>query len=546
MPTVTGFKGIDVRQSSVAGTAFVIRAILKNSTGAPVLSGTIRLRLFQMMSDGTIEQLDFSGTPAFKASSLTTAYEAMTYRAAPDGSALLGAWTYALSSGAIAALTNSGIYIAQVSDESASPTAVPAQQEREFQYGGDQGDLLVDSSGYLEVDAYQFAGQTITCAAGVTIYPAVGAAHEITVDGSGAVTFNNASIATVATVTNLTNAPTAGDLTATMKTSVQTASAAAITAAEPLTVNATELGGNSLVTVPVRPAAGFTLALTHNAGSAPAYAGTWAVGGVYQGYPYWTNGSFYAYWTGSAWQLNSTLGGIAINQPTASAPGTSFNDFAGDTWTASPGLSTITVLYTLPAMDPSDLPAGTAAIAAASLATSSQLSTLIGQPFTYDTSNLPYVDAGSTGGLTASQVWTYTSRTLTGAGGAIGPTAGANLALIPAQVVPQQTVDLSAAVYNAGALATQSSVSTIAYTIWDVEQDAAVTGQSSVSLTVDSVLWNTLQSDAEASNYNFRFRPNVALGQPFAHQGRFHVAVTFTPSGGGQAFYCSFNVMARW
>lgn len=39
-----------------------------------------------------------------------------------------------------------------------------------------------------------------------------------------------AASATVGTVTNLTNAPTAGDLTATMKTSVQTATAAALTA----------------------------------------------------------------------------------------------------------------------------------------------------------------------------------------------------------------------------------------------------------------------------------------------------------------------------
>jgi hypothetical protein len=152
---------------------------------------------------------------------------------------------------------------------------------------------------------------------------------------------------------------------------------------------------------------------------------------------------------------------------------------------------------------------------------------------------------GGSGGATAAQVWSYTTRTLTGTSGAIGPTAGANLAPIPASVVPNQSVDLSAAVYESGQLPTQSGTSTIVYTIWDVEQDQAVPGQSAVSLTVASVLSNTLLSDAEATNYNFRFTPAIGLGQPFPHQGRFNVAVTFAPTS-GQAYYCNFEVWAKW
>jgi len=60
------------------------------------------------------------------------------------------------------------------------------------------------------VNATQLAGQTITAAAGATFPSSVASPTNIT---GG----------TITTVTNLTNAPTSGDLTATMKTSVATA-----------------------------------------------------------------------------------------------------------------------------------------------------------------------------------------------------------------------------------------------------------------------------------------------------------------------------------
>jgi len=66
----------------------------------------------------------------------------------------------------------------------------------------------------LQVDAVEFAGQTITAAAGVTLPSSVASPTNITAG-------------TITTVTNLTNAPTNGDLTATMKTSVTTAATAA-------------------------------------------------------------------------------------------------------------------------------------------------------------------------------------------------------------------------------------------------------------------------------------------------------------------------------
>lgn len=73
----------------------------------------------------------------------------------------------------------------------------------------------INSSG--QVDVIKLAGQTVTAAAGVTFPASVASPTNITAG-------------TITTVTNVTNAPTAGDLTATMKTSVQTVADAAVTA----------------------------------------------------------------------------------------------------------------------------------------------------------------------------------------------------------------------------------------------------------------------------------------------------------------------------
>jgi hypothetical protein len=80
----------------------------------------------------------------------------------------------------------------------------------------------------IKANAVQFAGQTITAAAGVTLPTSVASPTNITAG-------------TITTVTNLTNAPTAGDLTATMKTSVTTAATAATPVAASVTGN---VGGN--------------------------------------------------------------------------------------------------------------------------------------------------------------------------------------------------------------------------------------------------------------------------------------------------------------
>jgi hypothetical protein len=78
------------------------------------------------------------------------------------------------------------------------------------------------TSGVVKANATQFAGQTITAAAGVTLPSSVASPTNITAG-------------TITTATNLTNAPTSGDLTATMKTSVTTAATAATPTAAAVT-----------------------------------------------------------------------------------------------------------------------------------------------------------------------------------------------------------------------------------------------------------------------------------------------------------------------
>jgi hypothetical protein len=173
----------------------------------------------------------------------------------------------------------------------------------------------------------------------------------------------------------------------------------------------------------------------------------------------------------------------------------------------------------------------------------------VGPIGTYSVSGQPDITIAAaqndTAAASASAIWSNAQRTLTGTGGAIGPTAGANLGPIAfGPVVPGQTLDLSACVSINGQYATIEGTSAVAYTITDCETGKAVPGHSNVSLTPASVLHDTLQTDGEASNFNFRFRPSIALGLPFPEAGHYLVAVTFTV--GGQPYFANFRGEARY
>jgi hypothetical protein len=143
------FSGIDVRQTS---DRLIFRASLKDSSNAKYAgTNATTLRLFELQSDGTLKSYDFSDN-TFKTGLLATATASMTHRTGNNGSYNTGVWTYALVPTAATALTGftrGGLYIAQVSNSS----AVPPEQEREFQYGGEQGDFGTEVFLALSQDA---------------------------------------------------------------------------------------------------------------------------------------------------------------------------------------------------------------------------------------------------------------------------------------------------------------------------------------------------------------------------------------------------------
>ena len=99
-------------------------------------------------------------------------------------------------------------------------------------------------------------GITATSIAADAINAAAVKADAVTKIQNGLATPTNITAGTITTVTNLTNAPTNGDLTATMKTSAQTAAAAALTAYDPPTN--TEMEARTLVAANYATAAALT------------------------------------------------------------------------------------------------------------------------------------------------------------------------------------------------------------------------------------------------------------------------------------------------
>lgn len=139
----TGFKGVSVRQT---GNQLVFRASLKDSSGVKLTTGTTVLTLYEIQSDGTLKSYDFNDN-TFKTTALTTATLAMTHRTGNNSTVNTGVWTAALST--LTGFTIGGMYLAQVNNAGASPV----DQEREFQYGGVEGDLLV-TAGLVAGQAY--------------------------------------------------------------------------------------------------------------------------------------------------------------------------------------------------------------------------------------------------------------------------------------------------------------------------------------------------------------------------------------------------------
>lgn len=122
-----------------------------------VSSGTTSLRVFEVQTDGTLKSYDFNDN-TFKATALTTATASMTHQTGNNSTYSTGIWTYVLST--VSGFTSGNIYIYSVTNVSATPPTI----EREFQYGGAEGDLLTTAGStgqaYVQTDGIKMAGST--------------------------------------------------------------------------------------------------------------------------------------------------------------------------------------------------------------------------------------------------------------------------------------------------------------------------------------------------------------------------------------------------
>jgi hypothetical protein len=137
---------------------------------------------------------------------------------------------------------------------------------------------------------------------------------------------------------------------------------------------------------------------------------------------------------------------------------------------------------------------------------------------------------------TPKTVWEYATRTLTGTALGVGPTAGHNQVDLRYIVFRNGTLGLYARVLDwNGTDLTQAGVTSIAYTIHTLDDDdcrTAVTGHTAVALVKTAVIWDTVQSDGWASNWNFKFIPDISSVAAFAALGSVLVEVTITPASG--------------
>ena len=119
------FRGIDVRETI---DRLLFRALLQDSDGALLTSGTTTLKLYELQDDGTLESYDFNDN-TFKTGALTTETLAMTHRQGNNSTTNTGLWTANLTT--LTGFTPGNIYFAMVNNTG----AFPVDQQREFQFG---------------------------------------------------------------------------------------------------------------------------------------------------------------------------------------------------------------------------------------------------------------------------------------------------------------------------------------------------------------------------------------------------------------------------
>lgn len=137
--------GVIVRSSS---GGLVFRRGCDDVNGAIVTTGTTTLKLAELEDDGTLKTYDFS-TNTFVTTTVTTETVSMTNRTMNNGADPTGIWTYSL--GTVSGFTKGKIYFIVTSNSLASPII----DRTEFEYGGADGDVSLDSTGAANISYTQ-------------------------------------------------------------------------------------------------------------------------------------------------------------------------------------------------------------------------------------------------------------------------------------------------------------------------------------------------------------------------------------------------------
>jgi hypothetical protein len=130
--------GIDVRKS---GLPLLFRFRFEDSAGNPINAGSASLRIFEYQADGSLRGYDFA-SHAFVTGTPASPNLALTHQAV-GALANTGIWTAVEST--VTGFTVGAVYLLLVTAPSG---AAAPYQEREFQYGGAEGDL-----NYANLDA---------------------------------------------------------------------------------------------------------------------------------------------------------------------------------------------------------------------------------------------------------------------------------------------------------------------------------------------------------------------------------------------------------
>jgi len=149
-------------------------------------------------------------------------------------------------------------------------------------------------------------------------------------------------------------------------------------------------------------------------------------------------------------------------------------------------------------------------------------------------------------GSLVSLIWAAASRTLTGSSSThVVAAAEGDVPAYTAITAGNTATYYGRLKDSSGDDITQAGVSSIAYTIYPINPDdpknylreTPVTGHSAIDLTVADVVWDTVQIDSAATNYNFRHAPVITTNAAFPTVGVTYVVRYTIARAIGQPIY---------